>query len=268
MKQNEEDGATSLAVTISYVLSYCINAKKWIELFWGKTYCDCDCAICFLYLGPNYILELKTTSNTFEDNFFSVIFSVDESLSESIGVAYESIWRKEHIITELISSQQPQGPSMETWIKGSVQWLFIFLSLFLRHQVAKAFITSAATATLLPADGEWTSTKKKEEAVIKDRGTGTISGWRPHPGPPVKEHALLLRICVVCSAHTCEHSLPPLFHVLSVLECTQGTSTNIIVVEDHAGCQRQSPFPWTTILIKNIHSLRCGIPLPMYWSST
>lgn len=52
----------------------------------------------------------------------------------SFRVGYERIWRKAHNITELISLQQPRGPSMETWIKGSVRWLFTFLSLFLRHR--------------------------------------------------------------------------------------------------------------------------------------
>lgn len=93
-------------------------------------------------------------------------------LSESFKAGYESIWRKAQNIKELISPQQPQGPSMETWIKGSVQRLFTFPSLFLHHQVTKAFITSAATAPLLPADGEEvTSIKKKEEAVLQ---TGAV----------------------------------------------------------------------------------------------
>lgn len=66
---------------------------------------------------------------------------------------------------------------MGTWIKDSAQWLFTFLSLFLRHQVAEAFIISVATAPLLQADGEeWTHFKIEKEAILKDRGSGTISG--------------------------------------------------------------------------------------------
>lgn len=45
--------------------------------------------------------------------------------------------------------------------------------------------TPADPAPVLPADvKEWTSTKKKKEAVIRDRGSETIRGWRPHPGSP------------------------------------------------------------------------------------
>ena len=146
------------------------------------------------------------------------------------GAGYESIWRKAHNIPELISSQQPRGPSMETWIKGSVQWLFTFLSLFLRHhQVAKAFITSAATAPLLPADGEeWTSTKKREEAVIKDRGSGTISAWRPHParspGPGTWSSS-----CVVRNLFLYTQTASHLFSMRRLyLSALRGTSTNML----------------------------------------
>lgn len=168
-------------------------------------------------------------------------------LCGSFRVSYEKMWRKTHNITELISSQQPQAPSMETWIKGSVQWLFTFLSLFLRHQVAKAFIPSAATAPSLSwwwGIGEY---KKKEEAVIKDTGCGTISGWRPHPHPPRSRNMIFFSgsalLFVAWSTHTWNNKQCPT--TFPCAACTWGLSwdVNKHVVEDYASCQRQSPFP-------------------------
>lgn len=127
----------------------------------------------------------------------------------------------EHTILRLISPQQPQAPSMETWIKGSVWWLFTFPSLFLRHQVAKAFITSAAAAAPLSWWGGMDPHQNKEEAIIKDGGTMS----RPLPGSsPVWEHdAPLLRFCVtfLTTQTASRHSL----RVPSVL---QWMSTNML----------------------------------------
>lgn len=118
----------------------------------------------------------------------------------------------------------------QVWKLGSrdpVQRLFTFPSLFLHHQVAKAFITSAATAPLLPASREeWTTIKKKEEAVIKDRGSGTIS--RPHPGSPVQEHDPLLRFYAASSCiqtKTASHHFSMCCLYLSTLK---GMSTNML----------------------------------------
>ena len=174
------------------------------------------------------------------------------------GAGYESIWRKAHNIPELISSQQPRGPSMETWIKGSVQWLFTFLSLFLRHhQVAKAFITSAATAPLLPADGEeWTSTKKREEAVIKDRGSGTISAWDPTlQGPPVQERDLLLALCVT---FFCTHKQLPTSFPCAVCTWVHSGGRQQTCCGRSRWMPKAKPFPMNNnSRLKNTHLTAC-----------
>lgn len=100
-------------------------------------------------------------------------------------------------ITERISSLQPQGPSMETWIMRSVWWLFTFLSLFLRHQVVKAFITSAATAPSSPS--WWSRTghtqRSSRKSLLKTEGMEQSAAGDPTLVSPVQEHDLVLRLC-------------------------------------------------------------------------
>lgn len=63
----------------------------------------------------------------------------------------------------------------------------VYISLIVSASLSsQTFVTSAATALFLPADGEeWMHTKEKEEAVIDDRGDEEQSvAGRPHPGPP------------------------------------------------------------------------------------
>lgn len=168
---------------------------------------------------------------------------------------------EKHNITELISSQQQRGPSMETWIKGSVQWLFTFLSLFLRHRVAKAFITSAATAPFSPAYGEEWMSIKKEEAVIKYRRFGTISGWRPHPvaptpgpGTPASSQAGSVLLCVANLFHThlqqqtAPHHFSMCYLYLNVLMGRQQTCCGRLCRLPEA-----KPFLINSFLIKDIH---------------
>lgn len=48
----------------------------------------------------------------------------------------------------------------------------VYFSLFLRHEAAEAFITLAATAPLLLADGEeWTPSNTEKEVILK---TGAV----------------------------------------------------------------------------------------------
>lgn len=142
-------------------------------------------------------------------------------------MGYKIICSKELNITALISLQQPHESSMENWIKLSVQWLFTFLSLFLRHREAKAHMTSA-TAPFLSAGGEeWTSGRREEEAVFKDRSSGTISGWRPHPWSPSQGIWSSSQVLFCSSLHLHTQNTSHHFSMFCLLESTQGTSTNL-----------------------------------------
>lgn len=72
-------------------------------------------------------------------------------------------WKLYNGLQKNLENREHYNTCMETWIMESVCWLFTFLSLFLRHKVVKAFITSTTTALFPPADAkEWTSTKRKK----------------------------------------------------------------------------------------------------------
>lgn len=91
--------------------------------------------------------------NGFHENetFELILLLLKLGITASFGAGYESTERKASKYSRAYLLLQEQVPSMETWIKESAQWLFTFLSLFLRHQVAEAFITSVATATAPPS---------------------------------------------------------------------------------------------------------------------
>lgn len=94
----------------------------------------------------------------------------------------------------------------------------------------------------------WGMVEYPKKAVIRDRGSGTITGWRPRLVPLVKEHDdLFLRINVPCSVHTHKHKQPP-----TTFPCA-------ICTWVYRGCQQTcwlpeaKPFPMNNNLIKSTH---------------
>lgn len=125
---------------------------------------------------------------------------------------------------------------METWIKESARWLFTFLSLFLRHQVAEAFIISAANAPLLQADGEeWTPSKQRRKQFLKP-GAGEQSAEPPpwFPGTGTWSSARVLSRVFWVNPRG-----PPTFSPCAV--CTWAAQDVNKHVRDRVGCQKKSP---------------------------
>lgn len=92
-----------------------------------------------------------------------------------------------------------------------------------------------------------------------EEGKWTITGLRHRPGPPPGPGTgFFFSGCVVstvaCFSHTWEKK-KSLFHAVTVLEYTQGMSTNMLW-KITLSCQNQSLFPINNRLMMNVHSWR------------